>query len=76
MMPWHIYEGQQSILIGEAQNLQLANEFLNDLGFYPLLTSNGLPIVTVGSINYVDGAAGSYNELYVSFLASKSPPLS
>ena len=74
-MPWHIYKAQHIILIAEAQNVEMVSEFLKDLGMYPLLTSGGKPIAIVGIVEYVDSAAGSYNEMYVSFVASYSPPL-
>lgn len=74
-MPWHIYEAQHAVLVGEAHNPEPAYTLLRDLGLYPLLTSNNLPIVAVGIVEYEDSAAGAYNEMYVSFVATQSPPM-
>jgi hypothetical protein len=73
MMPWHIYEAPHSALVAEIGNRSFVEEFLSDLGLFPYLTSSGLPIAMIGAVEYRDGAAGAYNEMYVSFAASKTP---
>lgn len=75
-MPWHVYEAQHLMLVGEATNKDLALDFLRPMGLYPIHSSNNLPLVTVGCIKYIDGAAGAYDEFYISFWATKSPPIS
>ena len=73
-MPWHIYKAPHSILLSEVSNRDYVTNLLRDLDLYPLLSSNKLPLAAVGSVEYIEGAAGAYNEMYVSFVASRSPP--
>ena len=75
-MPWHVYDARSVMLIGEVQQKQAVELFLKDLGLFPFESGNGLPLIAIGAIQYLDGAAGAYNETFVSCFASKSPSMS
>lgn len=72
-MPFQVWEGQHIMLVGTAAP-ELATPFLKDLGLFPLEASDGRPLAVIGAVRYEDCVAGSYNEFYLSFVASKSPP--